>query len=212
MTASTATQTRETWLHRAIDAMRPRFVEVGMPLPESIHISVGFGYGAKRESATILGQAWAGRASADGVNHVFVSPEVADTARILDILIHELIHVADDCKSGHKGAFAEAATRLGLEGPMTATKAGVALAFEMVALAATLGDYPHGALEASKSRKEAPVDPSGKPIPFHSGPRTQTTRMVKVVCPCCGYTVRTTAKWLTVGLPFCPSGTAMVVA
>jgi hypothetical protein len=29
-------------------------------------------------------------------------------------------------------------------------------------------------------------------------------------CPCCGYTVRTTHKWIAVGAPRCPSGTEMV--
>jgi hypothetical protein len=37
-------------------------------------------------------------------------------------LLHELIHAADDCASGHKGAFAEAVTRFGFQGPMTQTR------------------------------------------------------------------------------------------
>lgn len=210
MTAPTST--REAWLHAAIEALRPRFVEVGMPIPETIHVSVGFGYGAKRESAVILGQCWAKAASEDRINHIFISPEVNDTARILDILVHELVHAADDCQSGHKGAFAEAATRLGLEGPMTATTASAALAAEMICLAETLGQYPHGALHASRTaRPKVPAGPEGQPTPkIHSGPGTQTTRMVKVVCEhrddegVCGYTVRTTKKWLAVGNPHCP--------
>lgn len=201
----TTTTTREAWLHSAIDALRPRFAEVGMPIPEKIHVSVGFGYGAKRESSVILGQCWAARASADGVNHLFISPELDDTARVLDVLIHELIHAADDCKSGHRGAFAEAATRLGLEGPMTATQASVTLAFEMMTLAAALGDYPHGKLTATRVPAKAPVGPDGKPVPFHSGPGKQGTRMLKAVCLESGYTVRLTRKWLDAyGAPICP--------
>lgn len=209
---TTATITREAWLHAAIDALRTRFTEVGLPLPERLHVSVGFGYGAKRESATVLGQCWAARASEDGVNHIFISPELDDTARVLDVLMHELIHAADDCKSGHKGAFAEAATRLGLEGPMTATRASVTLAAEMVCLAESLGAYPHGKLSASKVPAKTPVGPDGKPVPTHSGPAKQTTRMLKVVCAGgTGYTVRLSRKWLDVGAPLCPCcGTEMV--
>lgn len=215
MTAPTTT--RESWLHAAIEAFRSRFSEIGMPLPEQIHVSVGFGYGAKRESAVILGQCWARIASEDGINHLFVSPEVNDTARILDILVHELIHAADDCQSGHKGAFAEAATRLGLEGPMTATTANIQLAAEMLCLAETLGEYPHGALQPSKlitpRIPATPGAPKDQPKPrIHSGPGTQTTRMIKVECPCCGYVVRTTQKWLSVGNPYCPTGTEMIPA
>lgn len=38
---------------------------------------------------------------------------------------------------------------------------------------------------------------------------TQTTRLIKLACPACGYTVRTTQKWLDVGLPVCPCGDMM---
>lgn len=211
-TANGNTRTRELWLEDAIEALRPRFEEVGLPLPERIHVSVGFGYGARRESATILGQCWARSASADGINHVFISPEVGDTARVLDILLHELIHAADDLQSGHKGRFAEAATRLGLEGKMTATTASVELAAEFMCLAETLGEYPHGALTTAQVPVKTPVDPSGNPVPrVHSGPRKQGTRMLKLTCPCCGYTVRTTQKWIEVGMPRCPAGTEMEI-
>ena len=213
--------TREAWLIRAIEAMRPRFEEVGMPLPEKIHVSVGFGFGSRAESKHILGQTWARAASADGVNHVFISPELGDTLNVLETLVHELIHVADDCQNGHKGAFAEAATRLGLEGPMTATKASITLAAELLTLAEALGEYPHGALEAATALRRPTPGPAAPESPrnprLHSGPKTQTTRMLKVVCPdpacpCGGYTVRTTAKWLVVGAPSCPFGTTMVRA
>ena len=120
--------TREAWLHRAIEVFRPRFTEIGLPLPAELHVSVGFGYGSRAESKYILGQCWARRASADGVNHIFLGPQEGDPAGMLVSLLHELIHAADDCASGHKGTFAEAATRLGFEGPMTRTPPGIDLA------------------------------------------------------------------------------------
>ena len=119
--------TREAWLHRAIEAFRPRFTEIGLPLPAKLHVSVGFGYSSRAESKYILGQCWARRASADGVNHIFLGPQEGDPAAMLISLLHELIHAADDCQSGHKGAFAETATLLGFEGPMTQTPPGLDL-------------------------------------------------------------------------------------
>lgn len=95
--------TREAWLHRAVETFRPRFEAIGMPLPDRVHVSVGFGYGARRENAVILGQCWARRASADGVNHIFVSPQQDDPPAMLVTLLHELIHAADDCAHGHRG-------------------------------------------------------------------------------------------------------------
>ena len=45
--------------------------------------------------------------------------------------------------------------------------------------------------------------PGGK---VHSGPGKQGTRMIKLTAACCGYTVRTTRKWLDQGYPLCPHG------
>lgn len=36
-----------------------------------------------------------------------------------------------------------------------------------------------------------------------------TTRMRKVACPVCGYTVRMARKWIAVGMPTCPCGATM---
>lgn len=224
MTANTSpaasTVTREAWLLAAVEALRPKFIEIGMPLPEAIRISVGFGYGSKRESANILGQCWSRAATEDAVNTIFISPELDDAADVLSVLVHELIHAADDNAHGHKGAFAEAATRLGLEGKMTATVPGLALYAEMVLLAESLGSYSHKALQIHGTKIKTPVGPEGEPIPggkIHSGPAKQGTRMVKVACSetdcaCGGYTVRTTAKWLAIGFPLCPMGTPMETA
>jgi len=208
----TAGATREAWLHRAIEMFRDRFTMVGLELPETIHVSVGFGYGVRAESKFILGQTWARRTSADGHNHVFIGPMQGDPASMLTTLLHELIHVADDCKSGHRGAFAEAATRLGFEGPMTQTPPSVALAAELAVMAAELGEFPHAALEVDRAKIPAVPVPEGAPQPpIATGPAKQGTRMIKLTAPC-GYTVRTTRKWVETGLPMCPHGDAMTEA
>lgn len=212
--ANTAVNTREAWLMRAVEVFRPRFDEIGLPLPKTIHVSVGFSYGARAESGKVLGSCWARRASKDNANHIFISPESGDTVEVIETLLHELIHAADDCESGHKGPFAEAATRLGFLGPMTATPSSVELAAELMTIVETLGEYPHGALSIpARVPANAPVGVGvtvggGK---LHSGPAKQGTRMLKLECPCCGYTVRTTAKWLAVGVPSCPTGTEMIL-
>lgn len=97
-----------------------------------------------------------------------------------------------NCENGHKGNFTRIARAIGLEGKMTATHAGEALGRILADVAADLGDYPHAAL-----------------TPALSGVKKQSTRMIKVVCPEDGYIVRTTAKWLEVGMPSCPCGTQM---
>jgi len=207
------TTTREAWLRNAIEIFRPRFEEVGFPLPEQIRVSVGFGStGARQENSKILGVTYVRDAAHDGVNEIFISPEDADTASMLATLIHELIHVADDGQSGHKGAFAEAATRLGLEGPMRATKPSLTLAVELMTIVDSLGEYP-GSYLVLPDRVRVPVGPGGIPTPrgprVHTGPGTQTTRYIKrscqnYGCDAEGYTVRVTQKWLALAAPKCP--------
>ena len=206
--------TREAWLHRAIEAFRPRFAQIGLPLPVKVHVSVGFGYSTRAESKYVLGQCWARRASADGVNHIFLGPQEGDPAGMLVSLLHELIHAADDCASGHKGAFAEAATRLGFDGPMTRTPPGIELAAEVITLAEALGPFPHARLDPAAADAPVPVPPGGAAAPdpggkVHSGPGKQGIRLIKLTAACCGYTVRTTRKWADQGYPLCPHGQPM---
>jgi hypothetical protein len=77
---------------------------------------------------------------------------------------------------------------------MTATVAGQALTAKLKAMLPTLGAYPHAGMIAAVSEAK------------------QGTRLLKVSCPECGYTIRVTAKWIDVGLPQCCCGVDMEVA
>jgi hypothetical protein len=120
-----------------------------------------------------------------------------EPAETLAVLCHELVHVVDDCRSGHRGNFARIARTLGLAGPMRATQPSEGLALRLSGMASELGPYPHRALVS-----RAVV-----------GAQRDSTRMLKVVCPTCGYLLRTTRYWLeSKGTPVCPDGTRMVRA
>jgi len=212
--------TRESWLESAINTFRPWFETIGHPLPHKSHVSVGFSYGSRAENGKILGSTWSTKASEDGINHVFISPEIGDTFDVLETLLHELIHVVDDNKSGHRGEFAKMAKELGLTRPWTYTPSSPAVGAELLTIAASLGEYPHGALHPRGV--PAKVDPATGTVlteggggKLNSGPPKQVTYMRKLTCtdtehcPCGGYTVRTTAKWLEIGNPSCPFGTEM---
>jgi hypothetical protein len=220
--SETLTDTREAWLNRAAAMLAPRFEEVGMPLDlAKVRIAVGFGpTGARKENATILGVTLHSSLAADGVNEIWISPEDADTVSMLATLVHELIHAADDNQSGHRGDFAEAAVRLGLEGPMTATTPTVALGFEFAVMASELGPYPGAKVDVTKifSTPQVPVGPDGIFIPaprWSSGPRIQTNRQIRVECvqdECPAhlngkrYAVRLSRAMLAIGAPKCPAG------
>lgn len=181
--------TREAWLNQAALLVTPLFTEVGAKLPDKLQLSVGFPGGGNRR--TRIGECWPSKSSA-GVVQVFVSPVLGTADKVLATLVHELVHAADDCAHGHRGPFARIARQVGLAGKLTATTAGPELAERLVTVAGELGPYPHQALTLTDGAR-----------------KVQTTRMLKLTCPTCGYTARTTAKWIEVGLPTCPCGEEM---
>ncbi len=185
------TMTREQWLNKVLHShIAPKLKSVGCIVPKDAKVSVGFpGGGSARKR---IGECWPRVRSSIKVNEMFINPIVTDVRVIVATLVHEAIHAADDCKSGHKGAFAQAAKAVGLEGPMTATHAGKELAAWINEVIAKMGEFAYGSLNLS-------------------GVKKQTTRMVKVVCVDCDYTVRTTAKWIDIGLPTCCCGGHMQV-
>jgi hypothetical protein len=184
--------TREQWLQAAVADLRVLLDAQGHTVPR-VYVSVGFPGGGSRR--TRIGECWRPEASSDGVGHVFISPILIGDVLVLGTLAHELVHAVNHSQgeSGHGKCFADIAKPLGLTGKMTATGVGVELASKLEAIGAALGEYPHALLK-----------PGGSPV------KKQTTRMRKIECPCCGYTVRTTQKWIDAGLPSCPLGTPMV--
>lgn len=163
--------TREDWLTRATDRLRPRFAALGQPIPDAVRVAVGFpSRGAMAVRKRRLGECWAPAASVDGVAQLFVSPVLATPLDVLGVLMHELAHAATP-GAGHRGPFTRLIRGLGLAGKPTATEPGPELAAELVALARAIGPLPHAALNV------------------RSRPR-QTTRMRKLTCSRCGFIAR----------------------
>lgn len=179
--------TREEWLNQALKSLNTWFKDrAGVEIPQDARVSVGFpGGGSARKR---IGECWARSQSKDKVNEIFISPVLHDPVRMLDVLAHEATHAVDDCASGHKKDFKRVATAIGLEGKMTATKAGAELTVELERIIKTLPPLTHGALDLSQRKK-------------------QPTRLVKLECDGCGMIIRTTAKWIEqTGNPTCACG------
>jgi hypothetical protein len=98
--------TREDWLQQATELLRPLFVRVSSPIPDHVHVSVGFpsvrALSAKKRA---IGECWHTEASADGLHHVFISPVVHEPIQVLAVLAHELVHAAVGTKAGHRAPF-----------------------------------------------------------------------------------------------------------
>lgn len=148
--------TREGWLMAAMKMLNAQFLKkTEYEFPETVRVSCGF----TRGHSTSIGQCWARNLSADKTHEIFICPTKAEPIRVLDILLHEMIHVAVGLKCGHRGKFRELAKSVGLSGKMTATRAepGSELHRQLEKLAERLGGYPHAAMSkkyrASKQSK-----------------------------------------------------------
>jgi len=177
--------TREEWLTAAVEEFRAVFAAQAVPIPAKVRVSCGFPSTAKRSGA--IGECWADTASADKSMEIMVSPVLSDTYRVIDVLVHELCHTTAGAMN-HGLSFQKVADAMHLVPSATkgykATSGGDAFKRAFGPIIDGLGEYPHAELSMS-TRK------------------VQATRMLKAICPACGYTIRLTAKWAARGLPIC---------
>jgi SprT-like family len=174
---------RQQWLELAVDALRTKFADAGYTIPGKIRVSIG--WPKRAASCGAIGECWATEASSDRHSELFVSPELTEGGRILDVLAHELTHATVGTAAGHKKPFKQCALKIGLRGPMRSTTAGPEFTAWTETLFKHIGPYPAG---------------------FLTDTPKQGTRMLKCECSTCGYTVRITRKWLTLaGPPICPT-------
>lgn len=139
-------ETREQWLLAAISLLDREFFDGnGYKLPEKRACSCGFPKGGRGHS---IGQCWAPETSKDGTINMFICPTQDEPIRVLDILLHELIHAQVGTAAGHKGPFKKLMKEFGLVGKATATFAeeGSELWLKLSRLATELGPYPHKAM------------------------------------------------------------------
>lgn len=191
-----ADQNREAWLGQAVRAMTEWFAQEGEEVPD-IRVSVGWP-GGRGPKATVRGQCWPTTSAEDGVCQIFISPVQADTVTTLAVLLHEMVHAVDDCSDGHRGNFIRVAKAIGFTPKWTCSdNRTLNLTDQLEELAERLGDFPSASIVTGSRAADTP--------------KKQGTRMIKVVCPADGYTLRTTQKWLDVGVPTCPCGTEMEV-
>lgn len=192
---------RHDWLERATVALRKRFEQKGFTVPASVRVSIGWPRGRSGAGNKAIGQCWYEGGSFDRFNEIFISPalgvssktdkaRLAASCRIIDVLAHELCHSIAGSEGGHKAPFKRLAVGVGLEGKMTATTATAEFTEWATKIVDKLGYYPAGVLNEGTG----------------SGRKKQTTRLIKCSCEDCGYTVRTTQKWIAeAGAPICPT-------
>ena len=163
---------REAWLTEGADQIVTDLIGTEMP---AYRVSVG--YAPRHRGGKVLGVCINAEASADNTFEIFINPSIDDGFWALELLTHELVHVADKMESGHRGRFARIARRIGLEGKLTETHAGKEMGSKLRDICELLGKYPHASIDIDFTKK-------------------QTTRMRKVACTSCPLHFRASQKVL----------------
>jgi hypothetical protein len=174
------------------DVFMTHFGEIGLDHLE--HLKVSTGFPSQQGLTKRIGECWKAAAAEDETtHHIFINPRLTDIVEVVATLAHEMVHAADDGEHKHKGPFLKAVRDMGLEGKATATIAGAAFAEWARGISEKIGVYPHTGLVPLMQEKK------------------QGTRMLKLEADCCGYIVRTTKKWIEIGLPSCPCGNEFIL-
>ena len=171
---------RETWLLKGVEELKKLvFQPVGLDVPE-VNVSVSLmSTGIRKQKNARIGENYHTRCSSAGNHEIFMSPlyfDRSNSARVLDVLAHELIHAIDNNKNGHRKVFRDMALKIGLKAPMRSTTASEELREKCESIVKKIGEFPHDRMIIDKNRKK------------------QGTRMKKVSCFSCGFSYRTSQK------------------
>lgn len=175
---------REAWLHRAMPRITTLFTRAGYEVPE-IRVSIGFpSRSALGKRVQRIGECWSDEVATDKVHHIFLSPVLLVSecpTRVLDVLVHEIVHAVVGLKARHGQIFKKCAMAVGLTGKMTATVATDALNVELAGIVEEIGRCPGGGLDPRTATRDK-----------------QTTRMRKYTCPQCEQIIRAATDGLLV--------------
>lgn len=169
--------TREEYLNAFIERARPIFEGVNASLPSNVRVAVGFT--SRGSTGSRVGECWSSDASEDGYFEIFISPKLADAAKVCDVLTQQLIHAAIGLDKGRGPYFKRVAVSLGYTGQMTTPTASQGWYAWALPIINALGPMPYGSLATDG---------------ISSARAKQTAAMLKLECPVCDFIARTTKK------------------
>ena len=175
--------TREAWLQDAAGELTPVIEAGGLAVPLALRVACGFPSTFRRSGA--LGETFTPKDSADRTVEVLISPTVDSPHNVLLVLLRQLVEATASTRLNREAVCASIG--LNPQKPNLYPTGNTSLIDRLDGIAAALGAYPHAALSLADRPKAA-------------------TRLLKAVCPTCGYTIRLTAKWTAKGMPVCYDG------
>lgn len=202
---------REMWLEAAVELIRPYFLKFKLEIPEYYKISCGL---PSKNIRKRLGECWYSEATEEGFPQVFISPLIKNEMDILATVVHESIHLHfdSDPKVGHSKKFKDAAFLVGLEGPATATVAGLQLLNVLEPIAETLGPFPNPVIHLKEKTKKEKAEGKKSFKVFCEKKRNcdKHCSLVTEVNDGGGeFSVTVSRKSLALGFPMCPCGNSL---
>lgn len=144
---------REAWLQAAASFLLEHLGAHGLPVV-AVRVSCGWPVrGGASPRRTVIGQCFAPSMCKDGTPQIFISPRLSDSLVVLGTLLHELLHASVGCEAGHGRLFSQAARKVGLAGPPTATVVSDTLRPLLLAYVERVGPYPHAAIMVKTKEK-----------------------------------------------------------
>ncbi len=145
---------REVWLSSAVLFLNDYMEKQGVSRVD-VRVSCGWPSrgGAGTGQKVVIGQCFDGVVCRDGRPQIFISPRLDDSIEVLGTLLHELVHASVGVEHGHRKPFSQAAKKVGLLGPPTATTVGGELAPFLRGFVETSGVYPHAAIVPTLKKK-----------------------------------------------------------
>jgi hypothetical protein len=144
---------REAWLQAAASFLCNHIAAHDLP---RVNVRVSCGWpvrGGIARRRTVIGQCFPPSLCKDGTPQIFISPRLAESIDVLGTLLHELLHASVGCQHGHKKPFSQAARKVGLAGPPTATIVGESLRPVLLSYVERVGPYPHAAITVKSKEK-----------------------------------------------------------
>ena len=202
-------ETREEWLSRAIELMRPEFEAAGAPLPERLAVSCIW---PSENPQTMIGECWVAEASSRGSVEVFISPGPRPGRRRPGRARHPAARAGTRGRSprprqGVQGAGGGAGPERADDGNDRQPRAARLHQLDRAAPAGLLPTRRHHRARRDRGSADRARRQADHPAPRRPA-KKQSTRMLKAECPECGYTIRLAKKWADIGLPSCPSDDA----
>jgi len=201
---------REEWLKRAVDKVKSHVESHTKREIPPVLVSCGFpSSGGAKLNNTTLGECWPSESTFDGTRQIFVNPVIKDPVKVLEVLIHELVHAVLPDDEKHGPEFKRMAKAVGLVGPAKSTSAGDELQAKLTIFAEELGEFDNKPIILkTKDKKKGPKST----FKLHCPDKRDCKETCHLSDKLHGedYAVTVGKKALKLGVPKCPCGVELV--